>query len=80
MGRGTCGAEEQDQMGDTDRCPLGWPASVVPGLDRVGKLARDPHSRRVAGTASWCELCGANFGKGLTEGQRKSFEGLAVSS
>ena len=61
MGRSTCGAEEQDQVGDPDRCPQGWAGNTVLGSLRVGVADRDGHHGRVAGISSYCQLCGLRW-------------------
>lgn len=77
MGRGTCGAEEQDQVGPTNVCPKGWSRLGLPGSDGVGLAAGDVYNRGVAGTISFCELCGTRWQYPFSEEDSKSVEAMA---
>lgn len=77
MGESTCGASEQDQLGDPDRCPSGWENTLVAGQPRLGYAARNLHNGGVEGTLSFCGLCGQVWGEALSEEERKAIEGLA---
>ena len=77
MGRGTCGAEEQDQVGTSYVCPKGWPDVTLLGRDRVGVPTRDHHNGGVAGVSSTCWLCSFYWSYPFTEEERARLEAVA---
>lgn len=78
QGGSTCGASEQDQVGDPDSCPKGWHGDSVRGVYRVGLADRNNHYRGVAGAISFCQLCGAVWGEQLTVPAKEDLETVAT--